>query len=342
MRRLRILTWHVHGNYLYYLSQAEHDFYVPVKEGRPEGYGGRSGTLPWPPNLHEVPIEHVKDIGLDCVLFQSKKNYEVDQYEVLSEAQRRLPRIFLEHNPPREHPVDTRHPVDDRDVLLVHVTYFNDLMWDSGRTPTMVIEHGVTVPGHLEYSGDNERGIAVVNNLPSRGRRLGADIFQRVAAEVSLDLAGMGSETLGGLGELSRHRLLEAEQHYRFFFNPIRYTSLGLSICEAMMVGLPVIGLATTELVRVIENGVSGYVDTSVTALIERMKDLQKHPQEALRLSDGAKRTARERFNIDRFVRDWDDAFSLVTGRPRAASLYPRSGAQDPIRSKHEKTYRIN
>lgn len=25
-KRLRVLTWHVHGNYLYYLSQAPHDF----------------------------------------------------------------------------------------------------------------------------------------------------------------------------------------------------------------------------------------------------------------------------------------------------------------------------
>ena len=27
-RRLRILTWHVHGNYLYYLTQVPHDFYL--------------------------------------------------------------------------------------------------------------------------------------------------------------------------------------------------------------------------------------------------------------------------------------------------------------------------
>lgn len=26
--KLRILTWHVHGNYLYYLSQVPHQFYV--------------------------------------------------------------------------------------------------------------------------------------------------------------------------------------------------------------------------------------------------------------------------------------------------------------------------
>ena len=27
MKRLRVLTWHVHGNYLYYLSLTGHTFY---------------------------------------------------------------------------------------------------------------------------------------------------------------------------------------------------------------------------------------------------------------------------------------------------------------------------
>jgi len=38
-----------------------------------------------------------------------------------------------------------------------------------------------------------------------------------------------------------------------------------------MMIGLPIVGLATTELVTVIENGVQGYIDTDVYKLIEPM-----------------------------------------------------------------------
>src|SRR3712207_8760394 len=51
-----------------------------------------------------------------------------------SEEQRRLPKLYIEHDPPRQHPTDTQHHVDDPDVVLVHVTHFNDLMWDSGRS----------------------------------------------------------------------------------------------------------------------------------------------------------------------------------------------------------------
>jgi hypothetical protein len=313
-RPLRVLTWHVHGNYLLYLSRARVEFYLPVAQGRP-GFGGRGDTFPFPDRVRDVPAEAVSDLEFDCILFQSRRNYLVDQYEILSEAQRSLPRIYLEHDPPQEHPTDTRHPVDDADTLLVHVTPFNDLMWDSGRTPTRVIEHGVFVPDEARYTGELSRGLAVVNNLRKRGRRLGADVFGRVRNEVPLDLVGMDAESLGGLGEVHPLELAKFEARYRFFFNPIRYTSLGLAVIEAMMVGMPVVGLATTEMATVIEDGVSGFISTDVGKLISSMRDLLADPVGARRMGERACQVATERFSIERFAREWEDAFTTVVGR---------------------------
>ena len=329
MRPLRVLTWHIHGSYLYYLARARQEFFLPVKPGRPEGYFGRTPSYAWPDNVHEVSAEMVRDLDLDCVLFQSRQNYLCDQYEILTEAQRKLPRIYLEHDPPREHPADTCHVVDDPDVLLVHVTSFNDLMWDSGRTPTRVIEHGVVVPEGVRYTGELPRGLVVVNNMRRRGRRLGADVFDRVRRHVPLDLVGMGWEQGGGIGEVGHAELPAFEARYRFFLNPLRYPSLGLAVCEAMMVGMPVVGLATTEMVTVVENGMSGYLDTSVGRLVEAMRGLLADPAEARRLGAGARRTARERFDIGRFARDWEEAFALVAGPPPdAAAAVPWELAQ--------------
>ena len=313
MRPLRVLTWHVHGSYLYYMAQAPHVFYLPAKPGRPEGYGGRSGGFSWPDNVVEVPAEDVRELELDCVVFQSRKNYLHDQFEILTPQQRLLPRIYLEHDPPREHPTDTRHPADDPAVLLVHVTAFNDLMWDSGRSPTKVIEHGVLVPEDVSYSGELDKGIAVVNGLDWRGRRVGSDVFRRAREQVPLDVVGMGSEALGGLGEIPLQALPEFVSRYRFFFHPIRYTSLGLAVCEAMMLGMPVVGLATTQMSVTVENGVSGYVDTDVGRLIRRMQELIADRGLARGLSQGARAYARSHFNIARFVSDWNDALQRVT-----------------------------
>lgn len=325
-RRLRILTWHVHGSYLYYLTHVPHDFYVPVKPGRPAGYAGRAGSFPWPDNLHEVPADELRALDVDCVLYQSAQHYLRDGPELLSDEQLSRPAIYLEHDPPREHPTDTRHPVRDRSVLLVHVTPFNALMWDSGDTPTRVIEHGVAIPDDVRYSGELARGIVVVNNLASRGRRLGSDVFVEARSRVPLDLVGMGAEELDGLGEVQPHELVRFASRYRFFFNPIRYTSLGLAICESMMAGMPIVGLATTELVTVVENGVSGWIDTRLEPLVERMNVLLASPAEARRLGAGARRAAVERFGIERFIRDWAEAFAIVTG-----TIAPRSAARQLV-----------
>lgn len=315
--RLRILTWHVHGSYLYYLTQAPHEFYLPVKPGKPEGYGGRLGGFAWGDNVHDIPADEVQHQSFDCILFQSRRNYQQDQHDILSEAQKQLPRLYLEHDPPREHPTDTQHIVNDPNILLVHVTSFNQLMWDSRSTPTCVIEHGVKVPEDVSYSGELARGLVVANGLRTRGRRLGADIFQNVRQSIPLDLVGMDAESLNGLGEIP-HSLLPAFQaRYRFFFHPVRYTSLGLAVCEAMLVGLPIVGLATTELATVVENDISGYVDTNISTLIARMQELIANPSKAKRLGRRARELAQERFHIQRFIRNWNDAFQHAIDQVR-------------------------
>ena len=314
MRPLKILTWHTHGAYLYYLTQAPHEFYVISKEGRPPGYGGRCGHIPWGANVHDLPAEMARHQEFDCILFQDDHQFEHDQYEYLSASQRALPRIYLEHDPPREHPTGMRHLVDDPDILLVHVTHFNALMWDNGRTPTRVIEHGVLAPPNVAWSGELERGLVAINHLARRGRRMGGDIFSQVRREVPLDLVGMGAEELGGLGEI-RHALLPAfAARYRFLFSPVRYSSLGLAVIEAMMTGIPVVGLATTEMATAIVSGKSGYVDTSVAALIAHMRELLRNPGLARHLGQNARRRARERFGIERFCADWNRALRDLTG----------------------------
>jgi glycosyltransferase involved in cell wall biosynthesis len=311
--RLRILTWHVHGNYLYYLTQVPHDFYLVTGSVDGRRYPGRNGSLPWGDNVHEAPVERLAEMDFDVVLYQSRTAWEIERQELLSPAQRELPRIYLEHDPPQEHPTDTPHWVDDRNTLLVHVTHFNELMWKSNGTPTRVIEHGVKPLADATYSGEIERGIVVVNNMPRRGRRLGLDVYLRAAESVPLDLVGMGSEAIGGLGEVGNADLPRAMAAYRFFFNPIRYTSLGLAVIEAMMVGLPIVCLATTELVSVIRDGENGFIDTSPERLVDGMRLLLERPVLAQELGRNARELARERFGIERFVRDWQQAFASVS-----------------------------
>ncbi|RXK83741.1 glycosyltransferase [Filimonas effusa] len=306
--RLRIFTWHIHGSYLFYLSQGDYDIYIPVTPSGGEGYYGRGQTFPFGPNVIEVPVPLVKEMDFDCILFQSVRNFSLDQYEILSEAQRRLPRIYVEHNTPDVHPTNTRHPMNDPDVCLVHVTHFNKLMYHNEVPMVRVIDHGITATDH-DYTGELERGLVIVNHLHERGRKLGGDLYDIVSKQLPVDLVGMGTQPYGGLGEVLHPQLPAFRARYRFIFNPIRYTSLGLAVLEAMHQGIPVVALATTEYVTVIKDGISGFIHTNIDYLISKMKLLLQNPSLARELGQNGKVTAEERFNIQRFVNDWQECF---------------------------------
>lgn len=302
---MRVLTWHVHGSYLWYLTQVPVTWVLPVRPNGGEGYGGRSAGFDWPDNVVEVPVDQIADTDLDLVVTQSRRTWEVDRHQLLGRRIDELRAVHIEHDPPRGWPNDALHPVQDEAATLVHVTPFNDLMWDSGRTPTRVIDHGVVVPD-LPWTGDTEAAVTVVNNLYRRGRRLGPDVFDRVAAEVPVDLAGMNGDPYGRwLGDIPLRTLHQRLPAYRCLFNPIRYTSMGLAVCEAMALGLPVVGLATTEMSTAVQNGVNGYVETDELKLAGHVRRLLADRDEAAELSAGARTLARERFGIERFVQDW-------------------------------------
>lgn len=305
MRRLRILTWHVHGNYLYNLTQVPHDFFLVTDAARSTHQTGRVGILPWGDNVHEAPADALHGMPFDVVLYQHRAQWDHDRTRLLSPAQQRLPRIVLEHDPPLENPTDERHWCQDEGALLVHVTPYNALMWDAGITPSRVVEHGVKPLADVRWNGERARGLVVVNHLLQRGRRLGVDVWREMAAQLPLTLVGMGSEDLGGAGEIGQLDLPQVMALHRFFFNPIRRTSLGLAVIEAMLLGMPVVGLATTELVTVIDSGRNGYVDTRPERLAGVMRELLRDPGLAAQWGDAGRRTAEERFGIGRFVDDW-------------------------------------
>lgn len=317
MQRLNILIWHIHGSYLNALGHIEHNWYLPTKPGKPEGYGGRGPTFDLPDFVREVPSDQVRDLGIDLVICQSPKNFYDDRLEMLSERQRQLPVIYLEHNTPRPYPADTRHPIDDPTVLLVHVTHFNRLMWDNGATPTTVIEHSVAIDPTVTYSGALARGVTVVNGMRKRPRIAGYDIFSRMRRDLPLDAVGMMTEEFGGLGDVPYRDLHRRIAEYRFLFSPMRYTSLPLAVIEAMTIGMPVVALATTELPTVIENGRTGYVSCDLDTIARQMRRLLDDPDEARRLGANARGVARERFGFQRFTDDWNAAFA------RALDLRP-------------------
>ena len=72
---------------------------------------------------------------------------------------------------------------------------------------------------------------------------------------------------------------------------------------------MPVVALATTEYVTVIKDGESGFIDTNIGNLIDKMNSLIANPARAADMGAKAKQTALEKFDINRFTSDWENTF---------------------------------
>jgi glycosyltransferase involved in cell wall biosynthesis len=305
---MRILLWHVHGSYTTAFVQGEHEYLVPVMPGTGPDGRGRARTWDWPASVREVPLDRIADAEPDVVILQ--RPHEAEFVRPLGG----VPTIYLEHDAPWGDVPLTRHLMADRPNLrLVHVTHFNDLFWDCGTTPTTVIEHGVVDPGQL-WTGEIPRAAVVVNEPIRRGRYVGTDLLPRL--EAPLDVFGMKVSGLTGCRtheDLPQDRMHVELARRRVYVHPIRWTSLGLSLLEAMHLGMPVVALATTEVVEAVPPE-AGVVSTRVDVLRTAIRRYLDDPAAAAEAGRAARKSVVDRYGLRRFLGDWDRVLLEVAG----------------------------
>ena len=105
--------------------------------------------------------------------------------------------------------------------------------------------------------------------------------------------------------------VLGQDARRRVYLHPVRWTSLGLSLIEAMQLGMPVVALATTEAPDAIPAG-AGVVSTCVERLTDAVRGFLAEPERAREAGLAARRSALERFGLKRFLADWDRALAEV------------------------------
>ncbi|WP_138760430.1 glycosyltransferase [Modestobacter altitudinis] len=320
---MKVLLWHVHGSWTTSFVQGPHEYLLPVTPDRgPDGLG-RARTWDWPASVREVTPEQLPDTEVDVVVLQRTRDLELVREWLGREPGRDLPAVFLEHNAPDGAVPNTRHPLADQaEIPIAHVTYFNQLFYDNGTAPTVVIEHGIVDPGE-RYTGELARAAVVVNEPVRRGRYTGGDLLPLLAEAAPLDVFGMGLTGLHERYDLDPGRVglhddpPQAAMHAelarrRVYVHPVRWTSLGLSLLEAMHLGMPVVALATTEAVEAVP-AEAGVLSTRPQRLAEAVRTFVGDPDAARLAGKAARAAALERYGLARFLADWDRLLGEVT-----------------------------
>lgn len=309
---MRVLLWQLHGAWTNSFVRGRHHYLVIADEPQR-----------WPEGVEQVRPDRIADSRPDVVIFQRPEELRCLPPLLGSELDA-VGKIYLEHNTPSGPAATTRHPAADReDLLLVHVTRFNRLMWDGGSTPAVVIPHGIPDPRY-RYTGELERQVVVINEAARRGRAVGADLLPMLAEPAPIDLFGIDADRYSGPGVTPAGNLAPEELHAemarrRVYLHTTRWTSLGLSLIEAMQLGMPVVALGTTEAPASIPPG-TGVVSNDPGQLIDAVRLLIKNPELARATGQAARDHALERFGLGRFLADWDDALDLVRPAPEERS----------------------
>jgi len=326
---MRVLVWHVHGSYLTSLVQGPHDYLLPVLPDRGSDGRGRASSWDWPAAAAEVTPQQLATQEIDVVVLQ--RPHEVDLVEQWTGRRvgTDLPVVYLEHNAPTEHAVRSEHPVLHdprlRDVLVAHVTSFNAMAWDCGDHPTTVVEHGIPDPG-ARYTGEDPSLAVCVNEPVRRWRVAGSDVVLDLARCLPVHVYGMASDQLGeaaeqfalpGLDRSRCHDLPQAPLHdamarHRVYLHPYRWTSLGLSLIEAMFLGMPVLALSTTEVPEAVPTD-AGLVTNDLSRLRATARHLLADPDDARARGQVARAHALDRFSLTRFLLDWDRILKEVS-----------------------------
>jgi hypothetical protein len=330
---MRVLLWHVHGGWTDSFVQGSHEYLLPVDESRGAWGLGRGGR-DWPASAREVEASTLVDEQVDVVVLQRPEEVAECHRVTGRRPGRDVPAVYLEHNTPKGSVPSSLHPLADQtEIPIVHVTHFNEVMWDSGRAPTTVVEHGIIDHG-AAYTGERPVQGVVINEPVRRWRVTGTDLLPAFAEAGPLELYGMGCDAVPealGLGsqqlriggDLPSAELRRRLSECRLYLHPLRWTSLGLALLEAMHLGLPVIVLATTEAARAVPPE-AGAISTNVSELVCAGKRLLSDPEEARRCGQVAREVALARYGLGRFLRDWDQVLDDALSRRPARRSTPR------------------
>ncbi len=182
---------------------------------------------------------------------------------------------------------------------------------------TSVIEHGVDVD--FWDAGENpEREnvlLSVVNQWPDRDWCCGWNLWKETVGFQSP--SAMPIRVLGDSPGLSKPaHSIEALRHaYKsssVFLNTSIHSPVPTVLMEAMASGCAVVSTNNCMIPEIIQHGENGLLADTADELRSSCQYLLDNPSKARELGEAAKKTMQDKFNLQRFVDDWNNLLFRV------------------------------
>lgn len=338
---IKIIGVHVHDSYQGEFCKIPgiEMYHITNKDKKQKLWGG--GARPKPNNLFEVPYENLEDINwsnYDLMITQSLEQYE--QFRQLP-----IKKVVIEHT--LSYPLYQGAPHQwmlENDPYVRKIIFLSEEQAYSWRIKNPfeveVIPSCIDVSLYPEWEGGEQQIFTAVNELPNRDWCCGAEIFKQTTQGLPRILAGEGNENIGKNPLLSKYadsKIKDLNERYggvvgfktheqireyflksALYLNTNKYSTLPFALMEAMAYGMPIVS-TDRNTASVYLNSVStptkkqtGILSNILPVLRSKTIEVLNRPEEFREMGKAAREAAKEYFNPERFIAQWQGVLEEV------------------------------
>ncbi len=193
------------------------------------------------------------------------------------------------------------------------ISDFNKQAWGyQNEKNTAVIEHGVDTDFWKPDEAIERDNVclSVVNDWPNRDWCCGFNLWRKTSNGLPVRVYGK-SPGLSVVADSTEH-LRTIYQKSKIFYNTSLHSPVPSVLLEAMACGCAIVSTANCMIPEIIQHGENGLLADTADELRASCQYLLDNPSKARELGEAAKKTMQDKFNLQRFVDDWNTLFFNV------------------------------
>lgn len=301
---LNIVSFCTHERYQSLVARTGHNFYLANTKEWIENY------CPIPRNCQLLVEDMLPEVSVDLV-WGLAATHAASARSLASHYH--VPLCMLEvfaPNPKCTEEVVERSKHSIRGHSNVFLNEYSRDIWHWKDENCTIIEHGIDTEEFKPAGEKKLQILTVVNKWVERDWSHGYGLWKEVTR--GLPVLPLG-DTPGVSESVPLPDLIRTYQQSAIFLNTSLKVPVPTTIIEAMACGCAVCSTNTGGITEFLVHDQNALLASSSKELRENLEKLIKYPALRQRLGEAGRKTVIERFNIDRFVKEWDNMFRTTS-----------------------------